>query len=75
MKKPPTNADILHDAIELARKLYRMDGFLVRSSYPFYDTDNPRAAGVWLKVITAYQHIAGIDLHEIVQELTNKEPK
>jgi hypothetical protein len=63
-----TDTQLIREANELARLLYRRMGYQVKAGYRFDRATHPQESACWSMVVTAYDHIAGTDLENALAE-------
>jgi len=60
---------IVDDCNQLARKLLAMQNFEVCEGFEFYNSISPRGIGAWAMAMAAYDHIAGTEVDQVLEEL------
>lgn len=68
MSENLTVAEVVAEGSELARKMYKAQGYEVREGYEFYNATHPQESGCWVPACIAYDHIEGTDLEECLHE-------
>lgn len=68
-----TAAELVNDGNELARLFYQSMGYAVPDGYKFYEATHPQEAGCWNQAVIAYEHIAGTDLEDCLNELIDNQ--
>ena len=64
-----TPKQIVDDANELARSIYRAMGYEVEKGYRFDRAHHPQEKGMWNIAVLAYDHIEGTDLESVLDEI------
>ena len=65
-----TDQQIVAACNALARRFYAMLGYQVDEHFLFYEARHPQERGVWNMAVMAYEHIAGTDVEEALEALT-----
>lgn len=63
-----TNAEIVAECNELARRFYESLGYEVEKGYRFDQARHPQERGMWNMAAMAYEYIEGTDVEQALED-------
>ncbi|MGL5726565.1 MAG: hypothetical protein ACRCYD_01765 [Plesiomonas sp.] len=61
--------EIVDDCNKLARKFYRMQGYVVGDDFKFYEATHPAEVMCWEMAKEAYSQIQGTEIDQVIDDL------
>lgn len=71
-RKQPTDQEVVDKALELARIIYKSNGYNVPKGFKFYDSHHPQEIGMWNIAVMAFDFIDGTDVESALDNVAEE---